>query len=233
MLERRCLLERRASGDAVVTSARTPRAKSVELHQSTMTADGVMQMRKVEGAIPIEAGESLVLKPGGTHLMLLGLEDALKAGEQLILTLEFSNAGSVDVLADIVGYYTDHNHDDRYYTKAEIDPLGVAARDPEPAVRVLFVRRRLVEEPELRERNFGVAGSGMAALAETFQPQGYNLGWNLGRIAGAGIVDHVHEHVVPRWAGDTNFMPVLADVKVLPEHLLATRDRLREAWATR
>ena len=75
-----------------------------------------------------------------------------------------------------------------------------------------------------------LASSGIAALAETFTPQGYNLGWNLGRIAGAGIVDHVHLHVVPRWAGDTNFMPVLADVKVLPEHLDATRRKLAAAW---
>jgi ATP adenylyltransferase len=75
-----------------------------------------------------------------------------------------------------------------------------------------------------------LAERGLAALAETYQPQGYNLGWNLGRIAGAGIVDHVHLHVVPRWAGDTNFMPVLADVKVLPEHLLETRRRLAAAW---
>ena len=70
----------------------------------------------------------------------------------------------------------------------------------------------------------------LAALAAVYSPQGYNLGWNLGRIAGAGVVDHVHEHVVPRWGGDTNFMPVLADVKVLPEHLLETRRRLAEAW---
>ena len=75
-----------------------------------------------------------------------------------------------------------------------------------------------------------LAGQGMAALAEVFSPQGYNLGWNLGRIAGAGIVDHVHLHVVPRWAGDTNFMPVLADVKVLPEHLAETRRKLAAAW---
>jgi ATP adenylyltransferase len=77
-----------------------------------------------------------------------------------------------------------------------------------------------------------LAASAMGALAQTYAPQGFNLGWNLGRIAGAGILDHVHLHVVPRWAGDTNFMPVLADVKVLPEHLLETARRLRAAWPT-
>jgi ATP adenylyltransferase len=75
-----------------------------------------------------------------------------------------------------------------------------------------------------------LASSGIGALAQTYEPQGYNLGWNLGRVAGAGIVDHVHLHVVPRWAGDTNFMPVLADVKVMPEHLQETRRRLALAW---
>jgi ATP adenylyltransferase len=75
-----------------------------------------------------------------------------------------------------------------------------------------------------------LAASGMGALAETFAPQGYNVGWNLGRIAGAGVVDHVHLHVVPRWAGDTNFMPVLADVRVLPQHLAETRAALAAAW---
>ena len=70
-------------------------------------------------------------------------------------------------------------------------------------------------------------------LGRTYGPQGFNLGWNLGRVAGAGITSHVHLHVVPRWGGDTNFMPVLAEVKVLPEHLVATRERLREAWASR
>ena len=75
-----------------------------------------------------------------------------------------------------------------------------------------------------------LASSAIGALAQTYAPQGYNLGWNLGRIAGAGVVDHVHLHVVPRWAGDTNFMPVLADVKVIPEHLTATRERLAAVW---
>jgi ATP adenylyltransferase len=74
------------------------------------------------------------------------------------------------------------------------------------------------------------AVSSVEALGRVYGPAGFNLGWNLGRAAGAGIADHVHLHVVPRWHGDTNFMPVLADVKVLPEHLLETRDRLRDAW---
>jgi ATP adenylyltransferase len=76
-----------------------------------------------------------------------------------------------------------------------------------------------------------LASSGMEALRGLYGPQGYNVGWNLGRVAGAGIVDHVHLHVVPRWGGDTNFMPVLADVKVLPEHLLETRAELAAAWS--
>ncbi|HEV3479459.1 MAG TPA: HIT domain-containing protein [Gaiellaceae bacterium] len=75
-----------------------------------------------------------------------------------------------------------------------------------------------------------LAARGMGALAQLYAPQGFNLGWNLGRIAGAGVTDHVHLHVVPRWAGDTNFMPVLGDVKVLPEHLAETRRRLGAAW---
>jgi ATP adenylyltransferase len=77
-----------------------------------------------------------------------------------------------------------------------------------------------------------LGGQAIGALAQTFSPQGYNLGWNLGRVAGAGVVDHVHLHVVPRWVGDTNFMPVLADVKVLPEHLSQTRRKLAVSWPT-
>jgi ATP adenylyltransferase len=86
-----------------------------------------------------------------------------------------------------------------------------------------------LDDEEALELHWLAAG-GMAALAGTYRPEGYNLGWNLGRVAGAGLLDHVHLHVVPRWAGDTNFMPVLADVKVLPEHLAETRRRLAAAW---
>ena len=64
-------------------------------------------------------------------------------------------------------------------------------------------------------------------VEKSYAPQGFNLGMNLGRVAGAGIADHLHWHAVPRWNGDTNFMPVLGDVKVMIEHLYASWDRLR------
>jgi ATP adenylyltransferase len=64
-------------------------------------------------------------------------------------------------------------------------------------------------------------------LTEAFTPQGINVGMNLGRPAGAGIVDHLHIHLVPRWNGDTNFMTVVGEVRVLPEELPATAERLR------
>jgi ATP adenylyltransferase len=86
----------------------------------------------------------------------------------------------------------------------------------------------LDDETALELHRLGL--SGLAALRAIYAPDGFNLGWNLGRAAGAGIDDHVHLHVVPRWAGDTSFMPVLADAKVLPEHLLETRERLRAVW---
>jgi ATP adenylyltransferase len=68
-------------------------------------------------------------------------------------------------------------------------------------------------------------------LKATLKPEGFNIGANIGRVAGAGIPDHVHFHVVPRWNGDTNFMPVLADVKVVNEHVLQTAAKLSEAFA--
>jgi ATP adenylyltransferase len=67
----------------------------------------------------------------------------------------------------------------------------------------------------------------LGALRRSMQPDGFNLGGNLGHIAGAGIDDHVHLHVVPRWTGDTNFMPIVSDIRVVPETWLQTYDRLK------
>ncbi|HEY5059158.1 MAG TPA: HIT domain-containing protein [Gaiellaceae bacterium] len=86
-----------------------------------------------------------------------------------------------------------------------------------------------LDEAEVSEIH-RLAAAGMAALTAAYRPEGFNLGWNVGRVAGAGIVDHGHLHVVPRWSGDTNFMAVLGDVKVIPQHLVETRERLVETW---
>ncbi len=64
-------------------------------------------------------------------------------------------------------------------------------------------------------------------LRHTLNPGGINLGMNLGKCAGAGVEDHLHWHVVPRWEGDTNFMPVLGETRVMPQHLLDSYDRLK------
>jgi ATP adenylyltransferase len=65
------------------------------------------------------------------------------------------------------------------------------------------------------------------AISEAYQPQGINVGINLGRPAGAGVLDHLHVHLVPRWNGDTNFMTVVGNVRVLPEDLRTTAEKLR------
>jgi ATP adenylyltransferase len=85
--------------------------------------------------------------------------------------------------------------------------------------------------PEVGADVFEVAQLATVALQEVMHPDGFNLGINQGTVAGAGIADHIHVHIVPRWNGDTNFMPVLADAKVMPEMLTRTAEKLRPAFA--
>jgi len=84
-----------------------------------------------------------------------------------------------------------------------------------------------LEDCELMEIN-KLLRYAVRLLSATMQPDGFNLGVNLGRTAGAGVLDHLHWHIVPRWNGDCNFMPVVAGTKVLPESLQSTYDKLKE-----
>jgi ATP adenylyltransferase len=87
-----------------------------------------------------------------------------------------------------------------------------------------------LDDAELAELGWLTRRSEMA-LTEAYQPQGLNVGMNLGRPAGAGVLDHLHVHLVPRWTGDTNFMSVVGNVRVLPEELPRTAERLRPIFA--
>ncbi len=69
-------------------------------------------------------------------------------------------------------------------------------------------------------------GKSVDILKEAFNPNGFNVGMNLGEEAGAGIPHHIHLHIIPRWRGDTNFMPTMADIRIIPEHLQKTFERL-------
>lgn len=72
----------------------------------------------------------------------------------------------------------------------------------------------------------------LSALRLAMRPDGFNMGINEGKVAGAGFAEHMHFHIVPRWQGDTNFMPVIADIKVMPEHLDNVYKQLKEALFT-
>jgi ATP adenylyltransferase len=75
-----------------------------------------------------------------------------------------------------------------------------------------------------------LAQRAMSRLEDVYDPHGYNVGFNQGRVAGAGVEHHIHLHVVPRWGGDTNFMPVIADTKVMPQTLEQSYEALKGAF---
>jgi ATP adenylyltransferase len=84
-----------------------------------------------------------------------------------------------------------------------------------------------LSEQELGE-HFDIIKKANKVLTEVFHPQGFNIGINIGKAAGAGINGHIHTHIVPRWEGDTNFMPVISDTKILPQSLASTYEKLTQ-----
>lgn len=86
-----------------------------------------------------------------------------------------------------------------------------------------------LDEPTLNEL-MGLVKRTTQALRDVYAPEGFNVGINMGKAAGAGIEEHIHMHVLPRWTGDTNFMPVIADTRVLPQSLADSWRELKEAF---
>lgn len=126
--------------------------------------------------------------------------------------------------------------EERFVVWSSETVLAVLNAYPYTSGHVLVMPRRHVRE--LAELSAAEAGDlwdavrdGVAAVRRAYEPEGLNLGVNLGRAAGAGIPAHLHVHVVPRWTGDTSFMTATAGVRVLPEALSVTWKRVHEAWA--
>jgi ATP adenylyltransferase len=130
--------------------------------------------------------------------------------------------------------------DDRTHLVLSATPSAIVMlnRYPYNSGHLMVAPRRHVGELEALTRAQHAALADELRFAadvvrREFRPEGMNLGMNVGDAAGAGIAGHLHWHVVPRWGGDTNFMPAVGSVKVLPEHLLATYDRLHPYFARR
>ncbi len=85
-------------------------------------------------------------------------------------------------------------------------------------------------DPQTRYELIDLCARAEGVLHKVYQPEGYNIGVNVGKAAGAGVASHIHFHIVPRWDGDTNFMSSLADARVLPESLGDTYRRVKQAW---
>jgi ATP adenylyltransferase len=127
------------------------------------------------------------------------------------------------------------DHDKHHILHVAEHTYVIMNRFPYTHAHLLVVPKRHVNRIELldarEQRELGELWfRAQSIVREEFSPQGVNLGMNLGQAAGAGIEEHLHAHIVPRWIGDTNFMPMFADVRVMPEHLDETFRKLKQAF---
>jgi ATP adenylyltransferase len=125
----------------------------------------------------------------------------------------------------------DPTGEDRLLTRTDLAYVTLAKYPYNPGHLLVLPVRHVPDLTDLAdEENVEISRlvqRGLAALRAESDPHGFNVGLNLGRVAGAGIPDHLHWHVVPRWGGDTNFMPVIGETRVLPELLQETYERLK------
>lgn len=128
------------------------------------------------------------------------------------------------------------HHRERLILRADERAFAVMNKYPYNNGHVMVVPRAHVADPtqlgdEDYQATMRLLRGALTAVRGALGPDGLNLGMNLGRVAGAGIDQHCHWHIVPRWNGDTNFMPVIADLKVLSEHVSTTYERLLPHFA--
>jgi ATP adenylyltransferase len=127
----------------------------------------------------------------------------------------------------------DNEDDERYVLYRGARCFIILNRYPYTSGHLMVVPYRHLSEiedlsAEEMSELMSLTRKSIAALKSAYSPQGFNIGINIGGVAGAGIKDHIHQHIVPRWGGDTNFMSVVSDVRVLPESLESTYGKLLE-----
>jgi ATP adenylyltransferase len=141
------------------------------------------------------------------------------------------DGGGGCIFCDLPAAGEDHDEENHLLARGELSFVLLNAFPYNPGHLMVAPYRHVGSYRELTAAELAemmaFAGTAIGALEEDAGAHGFNLGMNLGQVAGAGIADHLHLHLVPRWGGDTNFMPVVGQTKVLPELLAETYQRLR------
>jgi len=146
------------------------------------------------------------------------------------------NGGDGCIFCDLPAQGTDRDEANHLLARGELTFVLLNAFPYNPGHLMVAPYRHVGRYGELAAGELAemmaFAGTAIGALEEDSGAHGFNLGMNLGQVAGAGIADHLHLHLVPRWGGDTNFMPIVGQTKVLPELLAETYRRLRPRFAS-